>query len=172
MLDRLKETVLVLLLVGFDVVSHAGEGGGAGRLMVLPDSGPVLVRDLAQGKLADLAAAVDACVTADMAATDTPGAAAAVMVDGVLAYERGYGVRRRGSSNPVDADTVFRIGSVTKMMTAAALLQQVEAGRVSLDDLVTEYVPELELAGPWPPELITVRHLLSGPDLRLWAGRS
>lgn len=177
---------VAVVVVALGVVAGAGEGPRSGRWMVLPDGGPVMIPALPIGKVLNLPAAVDACVAADMAATETPGAAVAVLVDGELVHERGYGVRRRGSSAAVDAETVFRIGSVTKMMTAAAVLQQVEAGRVDLDDPVTDYAPELELAGPWPAELITVRHLLthtsefpdviwdlgpSSPDaLAQWAG--
>ena len=113
--------------------------------------------------------AVDQCVTQSMAQAGTPGAAVAVALDGALILERGYGVTRREGSTPVDADTYFRIGSVTKQLTAAAVLQQVELGTVALDDPVTAYVPELSLSGQWPADRITVRHLLthsSGfPDL-------
>lgn len=113
--------------------------------------------------------AIDQCVTQSMAAADTPGAAVALALDGALILERGYGVKRRQAGAPVDADTRFRIGSITKQLTAAAVLQQVELGSVVLDDPVTEYVPELELAGWWPADRITVRHLLTHssayPDL-------
>ena len=79
---------------------------------------------------ADLEQVVDQCVGDAMTAANTPGASVAVIVDGELVYEQGYGVKRRGGSSPVNADTQFRIGSVTKMFTAAAVMQQVEAGTV------------------------------------------
>jgi CubicO group peptidase (beta-lactamase class C family) len=113
--------------------------------------------------------AVDRCIGDAMAAADTPGAAVAVIVDGTLVYERGYGVKRRGGANPVDAGTQFRIGSVTKMLTAAAVMQQVEAGVVSLDDRLGRWVPEADFTGHWPAGEITVRRLLTHatgiPDL-------
>jgi CubicO group peptidase (beta-lactamase class C family) len=112
---------------------------------------------------------VDRCVGDAMAAGDTPGASVAVIVGGELVYEQGYGVKRRGGTDPVDAETMFRIGSVTKMLTAAAVMQQVDAGTVFLDDEVTRYVPELAFAGHWPDEAMTVEHLLTHatgiPDL-------
>ena len=120
-------------------------------------------------KTTDLDVVVDQCVSDAMAAMDTPGAAVAVVVDGTVVYEQGYGFTRRNGSDPVDADTQFRIGSVTKMLTAAAVMQQVEAGTVALDDPLSRFVPELELLGPWPADEITVERLLthaSGiPDL-------
>lgn len=132
--------------------------------------------------------AIDAVVLADMAATDSPGAQIAVVIDGVLVYQRGYGLRHRENGGEVDDQTLFRIGSLTKQFTAAAVLQQVEAGALSLDDPITRFVPELSLSGLWPASSITVRHLLthaSGfPDnwdeidassedgaLALWAGQ-
>lgn len=117
----------------------------------------------------DLGTAVDQCVAADMAAHGTPGAAVAVILDGVEVVARGYGVKHRTMGGAVDAQTQFRIGSITKQMTAAAVLQQVERGRVRLADPVTVHVPELALAPPYPTSEITVWHLLthtSGiPDL-------
>ncbi len=148
------------------------------RIVVLPDSGPVVL-PLAPARAAattTLEERIDACVRAGMSSTQAPGAAIAVMLDGQLLYQQGYGVRRLGGVDPVTADTVFRIGSVTKMMTAAAVLQQVEAGRVDLAAPVTRYVPELAINGRWPADRITVHHLLthtSGwPDRLLDLGAS
>lgn len=112
---------------------------------------------------------VDQCVTDQMTAFDTPGASVAVIVDGDLVYEQGYGVKRRGGSDPVNAETQFRVGSVTKMFTAAAVMQQVEAGTVFLDDKLTRYAPEVDFLGHWPSDEITVERLLTHatgiPDL-------
>ncbi len=119
----------------------------------------------------DLEAAIAQCVTNDMAAHGTPGASVAVARDGVLIFKHGYGLKHLLNMDPVDGDTVFRIGSITKQMTAAAVLQQVEAGAVRLDEPVTRTIPELWLDGPWPAESITIHHLLSHtsgfPDLPL-----
>ncbi len=112
-------------------------------------------------KADSLGNAIDICVEDNMAALNAPGAAVAVLLDGELLYERGYGEKWRGMGNPVDADTVFRIGSVTKQMTAAVVMQQVELGRVELDAPVTRYVPEFSVAGKWPADRITVWNLLT-----------
>ncbi len=114
-----------------------------------------------QAPTGTLEQAIDQCVTLDMAANYTPGAGVAVILDGELIYEHGYGVKRRGYPGDVDADTVFRIGSVTKQMTAAAVMQQVELGAVELGTPVTEYVPEFAIAGPWSADSIEVWHLLT-----------
>ncbi len=96
-----------------------------------------------------------------MGLVGTPGVAVAVVVDGELFYQQGYGVKKRGLDDPVTPQTVFRIGSVTKMMTAAAVMQQVDAGRVSLDDPVTRLIPDFEIAPPWRSDQITIHHLLT-----------
>jgi CubicO group peptidase (beta-lactamase class C family) len=131
--------------------------------------------------------AIDQCVESEMLRRNTPGAAVAVLLDGELLYESGYGVKSRNGSDPVDAHTVFRIGSVTKQMTAAAVMQQVELGRVELGAPVTDYIPELVVGGKWPAHRITVwntlTHTTGFPDfindygsvaseeaLSIWAG--
>jgi CubicO group peptidase (beta-lactamase class C family) len=58
---------------------------------------------------------------------------------------------------PVGADSIFRIGSVTKQFTAAAVMRLVEAGKISLDATVQTYVPDFPVK-EWP---VTVRHLLT-----------
>ncbi|MEN8162922.1 MAG: serine hydrolase domain-containing protein [Acidobacteriota bacterium] len=112
-------------------------------------------------KVGDSGAQIDQCVQAAMAGGDTPGVAVAVVVDGEVFYQQGYGVKKRGLDDPVTPQTVFRIGSVTKMMTAAAVMQQVDAGRVSLDDPVTRLIPDFEIASPWRGDQITIHHLLT-----------
>ena len=112
-------------------------------------------------KAATLEDAIDECVERNMTRLNAPGAAAAVILDGELLYENGYGTRRRGFDTPVNPETIFRIGSVTKQMTAAAVMQQVELGRVDLDAPVTDYIPEFEVAGRWPADQITVWHTLT-----------
>jgi CubicO group peptidase (beta-lactamase class C family) len=77
------------------------------------------------------------------------------MRDGLLIYAKGYGFENVESKSHATAETVFRAGSITKMFTAAAIMHLVQDGRVSLDDRVAKYIPEL--AGT-PP--VTIRMLL------------
>jgi len=115
----------------------------------------------AEFKDTDLATQIDQCMQSNMAALDVPGAAVAAMLDGEILYSSGYGVKHRQQGGAVDADTIFRIGSVTKQMTAAAVMQQVELGRVELDAPVTRYIPDFEISGRWPADQITVWNLLT-----------
>jgi CubicO group peptidase (beta-lactamase class C family) len=104
---------------------------------------------------------VDACVERLMGAAEIPGASVAIIDNGTLVYEKGYGVKHREEGGDVTPNTVFRFGSTLKMMTAAAVMQQVEAGRVDLQAPITQYIPEFQVAGPWPSNTITVWNLLT-----------
>ena len=64
------------------------------------------------------------------------------MIDGDLAYVKGFGVRDRTSQAPVTPDTVFRIASMTKSFTALSILKLRDAGKLSLEDPVAKWIPE------------------------------
>ncbi|MCA1587069.1 MAG: beta-lactamase family protein [Acidobacteria bacterium] len=92
-----------------------------------------------------------------------PGAAWGIVVDGDLVHTGTFGHRELASKAPVDADTVFRIASMTKSFTAMAILKLREQGKLALDDPAERYVPELKgLTYPTTDSpRITIRHLLS-----------
>jgi len=70
---------------------------------------------------------------------------------------RGFGARGLGDARPLDADTVFEIGSISKVFTGILLARRVEAGELSLDDRVADLLPEgWSLSGP--ARAITLRH--------------
>jgi CubicO group peptidase (beta-lactamase class C family) len=71
-----------------------------------------------------------------------PGAVFGIVVDGELAYVKGFGVRDRTSQDPVTPDTVFRIASMTKSFTALSILKLRDAGKLSLEDPVAKWIPE------------------------------
>jgi CubicO group peptidase (beta-lactamase class C family) len=105
-----------------------------------------------------------------------PGAAMGVVVDGQLVFSKGFGVRDVAAKAAPDADTVFRIASMTKSFTAVAILKLRDEGKIGLDDAVSKYVPELDRApatGDAPP--LTIRHLLSHsggfPEDNPWGDR-
>ncbi len=151
-----KVVALALMVAGWSVAQEPPPQVGPQEIG--PPAARIRLKAAPSRSVDDL---VDACVTTAMAAHDTPGVAVAVVDGGVMVVERGYGVKRRGQTDPVNATTYFRIGSVTKQLTAAAVMQQVETGVVDLADPVTRWVPELSLTGPWPAERITVHHLLT-----------
>ena len=91
-----------------------------------------------------------------------PGVAVAVIADGQLAFSKGFGTKLDGETDPVQDTTLFRIASMTKMLTATAVLQLVESGDIDLDASVVDYVPDFKLnQNPDPAPTIQIRHLLT-----------
>ena len=88
---------------------------------------------------------------------NSPGCALGVIRAGALVYQKGYGKANLEFGVPIDPDsTVFDIGSVSKQFTAAAILLLVQDKKISLDDDIRRYLPEL----PDYHEVITLDHLL------------
>lgn len=110
---------------------------------------------------AALAAALDAVVPAEMARRHVPGAAVVVLDRGGAILARGFGVADRERGDPVDpARTTFRVASVSKLVTATAVVQLHERGRVSLDADVNTYLRRFRVPATFP-EPITLRQLLT-----------
>jgi CubicO group peptidase (beta-lactamase class C family) len=103
---------------------------------------------------------LDARIEAAMAANDIPGVAIGVLYQG-HEHVRGFGATNRDYPLPVDGDTLFRIGSVTKTFTATTIMRLVEQGLVDLDTPVRTYLPELTLADESVAAAVTLRQLLN-----------
>src|SRR5262245_64365257 len=109
--------------------------------------------------------------------THVPGAAWGIVVDGELAHVGTAGFRDLAAKAPVEADTVFRIASMTKSFTAMSILKLRDEGKLSLDDPAERYVPELrDLRYPTGDSpKVTIRHLLSHsegfPEDNPWGDR-
>ncbi|MBN9661165.1 MAG: serine hydrolase [Acidobacteria bacterium] len=101
--------------------------------------------------------ALDELAPRTMRDSGTPGAAVVVIHHGQVVYEKAFGVASVETQSPVTAETLFRIGSTTKMFTAAAVLTLVEEGRVELDKPISTYVRGL----PSKIAILTLRQLLS-----------
>jgi len=103
---------------------------------------------------------LDERVEAAMARYRVPGVAVGVLYRG-REYVRGYGVTNVGRPGPVNGDSLFRIGSVTKTYTGTAMMRLVEEGKVKLDAPARTYLPRLQLADPSVADRVTVRQLLN-----------
>ena len=116
-----------------------------------------------RAKLAAAFPAIDQRIRDFLLREQVPGAAWGVVIDGELAHVGLYGVRDVASGAPVQRDSVFRIASMTKSFTALATLQLRDSGRLTLDDPVEKYVPELRaLRYPTTDSpRITIRQLLT-----------
>lgn len=104
----------------------------------------------------DLSARVDRVVQQGLSQTGVPSAAIAVVKDGEIAYVRAYGNARLDPATPARPEMRYSIGSISKQFTAAAILLLAEEGRLSLDDSVGKYLPDLTRSNE-----VTIRELLS-----------
>ncbi len=112
----------------------------------------------ANGRVADekRTAAVDE-VFADLTKAGSPGCALGVYRDGKILYSKGYGLANLEESVPISPQSVFDIGSTSKQFTAASILLLEKQGKLSVNDDVRKYIPELPDYG----QKITILQLLN-----------
>ena len=106
-------------------------------------------------------AGLDAYIRESMPDWDVPGLAVAVVYNDEVVFARGFGVKELGRDDPVDAHTLFQIGSVTKSFAAGAIGALVDDGLVSWDDPVVKHLPWFRVRDPWVTREMTIRDLLS-----------
>ena len=87
----------------------------------------------------------------------SPGCALAVIKDGAIIYKRGYGIANLDYDIAIKPDTPFHVASISKQFTAMAIVLLAKEGKLSLDDPVRKYIPELRDFGV----PLTIRHLLN-----------
>jgi len=104
----------------------------------------------------DSAEKIDKLVTDTLARTGVPGASIAVVKDGALVYVKAYGDAKVEPKAPATTQMRYSIGSISKQFTATAILLLQEQGKLSLDDKVAKYIPDLTRANE-----VTIRQLLS-----------
>src|SRR5690349_7042451 len=86
----------------------------------------------------------------------SPGAALAVIQDGEIVYERGYGMSNLEHAIPITPNSIFHIASMSKQFTATCVSMMAADGLLSLDDDVRRYLPELPNYGT----TVTLRQML------------
>jgi len=91
------------------------------------------------------------------ASNDTPGAAVAIVKDGAIIYKKGYGLANLEYDIPISPNSIFHIASVSKQFTVFSILLLEKQGKLSLDDDIRKYIPEVPDFG----KTITLRHLAS-----------
>jgi CubicO group peptidase (beta-lactamase class C family) len=159
---------------GMDIYQAAFENGALEYRIALGPGGkiegagyrPTTVEASAanlRGRLGD----VDSLIAADFARQPIGSVTAGVVVGKDLIWTKSYGQADMEKKIPADADTVYRIGSITKMFTAVMLEQLAEAGKVRLSDPVEKYFPEIQavqgrLPGAPPITLIQLATHTSG----------
>ena len=139
-------------------------------LMLATTMAPAQSADIADGGKLD--AEIDALV----ARYQLPGIAVGIIENGEVVYTRTVGERVAGSGLPVTEDTVFKIASNSKAMTASLLARLVDAGKLRWDDPIVKHLPQFRMNDPWVTQHMQVRDLLvhnsglpeGGGDLMLW----
>jgi CubicO group peptidase (beta-lactamase class C family) len=106
---------------------------------------------------AEVAAAADKLAAEALSETGAAGLSVAVARNGKVIFSKGYGLAEVEHDVPANRDSMFRMGSITKQFTAAAIMRLVEQDRISLDDPITKYLPGYNTQG----HEITIRHLLT-----------
>jgi CubicO group peptidase (beta-lactamase class C family) len=100
--------------------------------------------------------AIDTAAKAALEATGSPGASIAVVRGGQIVYEQAYGIGRIEPQTPARPEMRYAIGSVSKQFTATAVMMLQEDSKLSLDDKVAKWFPQLTRANE-----VSIRQLLS-----------
>jgi serine beta-lactamase-like protein LACTB len=109
---------------------------------------------------------IEALISAAMLAHGIPGLTVSVAMDRDVRWSNGYGMADLENFVPARELTVYRLASVTKPITATAVLQLAEQGKLDLDAPIQKYVPDFP-EKPWP---VTTRHLLAHQSgIRNWS---
>lgn len=124
-------------------------------------AGHALAQDAAPATLPASLQDLDAYVEAVRKQFDVPGIAVAIVKDGEVVLERGYGVRELGKPAKVDQDTLFAIASNTKAFTAAALNMLAEDGKLDMDDRVIDHLPWFQMSDAYVTREMRIRDLLA-----------
>lgn len=119
-------------------------------LLISCSGNPPMNRDIS-----DLDERVDAYLQAQLVDDQFPGVQYVMFDSDVICYSFSGGLARVAEGRVVDDETLFNVFSTTKVVTAIAIMQLVEAGKLSLDDRIVQYLPELPYTG------VTIRQVLS-----------
>ncbi len=90
-----------------------------------------------------------------------PGISTAIAREGIPIFAEGFGYRDREAGLPASPETIFGVGSITKSVTALAIMQLSDRGLLKVDDPVREWLPEFSLPGGADADGINVHHFLS-----------
>jgi pimeloyl-ACP methyl ester carboxylesterase len=94
-----------------------------------------------------------------MPETGIPGMAIAVVYQDQVVFAKGYGVRQVGQSEPVDADTVFQLASVSKPIGSTVVAALVGEGKIAWDSHISDLDPGFAMYDPWVTRHLTIRDL-------------
>lgn len=111
-------------------------------------------------KYRDAIEALDRFIAREVAAKDLPAVSIALVDDQKVIWSKGFGFADPKRRSPATAETVYRVGSVSKLFTDIAVMQLVEQGKLDLDAPVTTYLPDFQPRNPFKKR-ITLRQLMA-----------
>ena len=142
-------TIVALLLAGCVASTHSSRQQAGKRVVQERKEGQAI----SNGRHERVRAAIEKY----MAAKNVTGASVAIAQNGQLDFAQGFGYADLENDAPYQSETVNRLASVSKTITAVAVMQLVEAGKIDLEADIRTYVPEFPDKG----EKITARHILT-----------
>ena len=104
---------------------------------------------------------LDAYITKAVEQWKVPGLSVAIVRNDSVIYAKGFGVLKAGSKTPVDAKTLFEIGSSSKAFTATVVAMMVTDGKMRFDDRLTTYLPDFRMYDAVANEGVTLRDALT-----------
>ena len=134
-------------------------GAAAALLAVL--GAPAAAGELTAESVRAALPKLDAIVEDVLARTAVPGIAVGVVLGEEVIALKGYGVRRAGTDEAVDADTVFQIASVSKPLASTAVAAVIGDGTLSWDSRITDFEPGFQMLDPWVTRHVTLRDAFS-----------
>jgi CubicO group peptidase (beta-lactamase class C family)/D-alanyl-D-alanine dipeptidase len=129
-------------------------------LVLLPSAAPAQPETPPRAPYEAAAEALARFVEHERTDKDIPAITVALVDDQRVVWARGFGQADPGAGDPADADTIVRVGSVSKLFTDLALMRLVEDGKIDLDAPITDYLPELTAENPFDRP-ITLRQVLA-----------
>lgn len=104
---------------------------------------------------------LESYIQAQIAADQVPGLSLAIVFNDEVVYLGGFGVREVGKPEPVDAETVFQLASLSKPISSTVVAALVSDGALTWDSRIADIDPGFQLFEAYPSEQVTVRDLLS-----------
>src|SRR5215211_6651867 len=153
---RLSPILLVLLLATMSAPPARGQTPGPASPQAGTNADLAGVAPLAL--TGDRQAEFESYIASMLATTRVPGAAMAVVQNGEVVYQQGFGVRELGGSEPVTPQTLMMIGSITKPMTATMAATVVDAGDVAWETPVVDLLPTFAVADPELTKRLSLRN--------------
>jgi beta-lactamase class C len=159
-LKRITRNLIVLMAFFFLTTFVTDRNSRYPRLAFTETNPSVLPEDFLRQSLEDLVPFYDSCLEASVSGDITPGAALAIAYNGEIRLIKGYGVKKKGTPDPVDVHTAFRIGSVSKGFASVLTGIMKNEHVIGWDDHVASYLPDFHHRDTATFNSLTIREIL------------